>query len=156
MKKDTLLKKSWLIRDIQEADAKELFDLLDSLDTKTKSFFHPHPFDFNAICDICKSKQDHYFVMVLDNHIIGYSFLRLFGYEVPSFGIVIKKGFTGKGYGAILTKWTVDKARALGYKKVILKTYKENLRAKKLYEKIGFKIFGVTEDKKQYVMELKL
>lgn len=156
MKKSTVLEKSWFIRDIQEADAKELFDLLDNLDIKTKSFFHPHPFDYNTICDICKAKQDYYFVLVLDNRIIGYSFLRLFGYKVPSFGIVIKKGFIGKGYGACLTQGTVDKARALGYEKVILKTYKENLRAKKLYEKIGFKIVGETEDNKQYLMELKL
>ena len=84
MKKNTVLEKSWLIRAIQEADAKELFDLLDTLDMKTKSFFHPHPFDFTTVNNICKTKQDHYFVMVLDDKIIGYSFLRLFGYKVPN------------------------------------------------------------------------
>ena len=156
MKKRTILEKGWVIRDIQQTDARELFDLLNGLDMKTKSFFHPHSFDFDTICDICKGKQDHYFVMVLESKIIGYSFLRLFGYKIPSFGIVIKNGFSGKGYGTILTQWTVDKARALGYEKVILKTYKKNLLAKRLYEKIGFKTVEVTEDNRQFLMELKL
>lgn len=156
MKKKSISEKSWVVREIQQTDAKELFSLLNNLDTKTKSFFHPHPFDFNTICEICKGKQDHYFVMVLEKRIIGYSFLRLFGYKVPSFGVVIKNRLTGKGYGSILTQWTVDKARSLGYEKVILKTYKENLQAKGIYEKIGFRTVGVTEDNKQFLMELNL
>jgi len=149
-------KNSFFIRPIEELDTKDLFDLLNDLDEKTKDFFHPHPFDYNTVESICKSKKDHYFVMIIDNKIIGYSFLRLFGYEIPSFGIVIRRGFTGKKYGKILTRWTIEKAREFGYKKVILKTYKKNIPAQKIYEKIGFKIIGETEDKKQYKMELEL
>lgn len=145
-----------LIRNIREGDNKELFALLNDLDKKTKFFFHPHSFDYNTVESICKSKKDHCFVMILNKKIIGYSFLRLFGYEIPSFGIVIRRGFTGKGYGKILTKWTIDKARKLGYKKVILKTYKENIPARRVYKKIGFKIIGESEDKKEYKMELEL
>ena len=143
-----------LTRNIEERDAEEIFALLNDLDEKIKIFFHPHSFDCNTIESICKSKKDHYFVMILNKKIIGYSFLRLFGYETPSFGIVIRRGFTGKGYGKILTRWTIDKARELGYKKVILKTYKENIPAQRIYKKIGFKITGESEDKKEYKMEL--
>jgi len=145
-----------LIRDIEERDAKEIFALLNDLAEKTKTFFHPHSFDYDTIESICKLKKDHYFVMILNKKIMGYSFLRLFGYEIPSFGIVIRRGFTGKGYGKILTRWTIDKARELGYKKVILKTYKENIPAQRIYKKIGFKITGESEDKKEYKMEIEL
>jgi len=147
-------KGSIFIRNIEESDVRELYDFLNNLDEKTKSIFHPHSFDLKTILDICKSKKDHYFVMFSKNKLIGYSFLRLFGYETPSFGIVIRKGFTGKGHGTILTKWAIEKARKLGYKKVILKTYKENISAQKVYEKLGFKIIGETEHKKQYKMEI--
>ncbi len=147
-------KGSIFIRNIEESDARELYDFLNNLDEKTKGFFHPHPFDLKTIMDICKSKKDHYFVMFSKNKLIGYSFLRLFGYKIPSFGIVIRKGLTGKGYGTILTKGTIEKARKLGYKKVLLKTYKENISAQKVYEKLGFKIIGETEHKKQYKMEI--
>jgi RimJ/RimL family protein N-acetyltransferase len=145
-----------IIRSLEENDARELFGLLNNLDEKTKEIFHPHPFDYETINNICKSKKDHYFVMILDEKIIGYSFLRLFGYETPSFGCCIRKGYEKKGFGTILTKWTTDKARELDYKKVILTTYKENIVAQKIYEKIGYKIVGETDDKKQYKMELKL
>ena len=148
-KEDTIF-----IRDIEEKDATELFNFLNNLDEKTKSFFHPHSFDFKTIFEICKSTKDHYFVMFFDDKLIGYSFLRLFGYEIPSFGVIIKDDFTGKGYGTILTKLTIDKAREIGYKKVILKTYKENNTARKVYENLGFKITGETMDKKQFKMEL--
>lgn len=94
--------------------------------------------------------------MIQKNKIIGYSFLRLFGYEIPSFGIVVRRDYYGKGCGATLTKWTIEKAKKLGYKKVILKTYKENIPAQKIYEKIGFKIIGETKDKSQYKLELDL
>jgi len=92
--------------------------------------------------------------MKLEKKIIGYSFLRFFGYETPSFGCCIRNGYEKKGYGMILTKWTIEKAKKLGFNKVILKTYKENIPAQKIYKKIGFKIIGETEDKKQYKMEL--
>jgi RimJ/RimL family protein N-acetyltransferase len=148
------LNKNLFIRTVEEKDAEELHDLLKHLDKKMKVFFHPHGFDYETIKKICLSKNDHYFVMILDNRIIGYSFLRLFGYETPSFGIVIRNGLTGKGYGMHLTRWTINKARELGYKKVILKTYKENIPAQVIYQKIGFRIVGETEDKKQYKMEI--
>lgn len=147
-------KGSIIIRNLEESDVRELFDFLKNLEGKTKIFFHPHPFDLKNIKHICKSKKDHYFGMFSKNKLIGYSFLRQFGYEIPSFGISIRKGFTGKGLGSILTKWTIEKARKLGYKKVILKTYKENILAQRIYKKLGFKIVGETEDKKQYKMEI--
>ena len=146
--------KSYTIRNIEEKDIDELYLFLNNLDEKTKEFFHPHSFDKNTITSICTLKKDHYYVMVENNRIIGYSFLRLFGYEIPSFGVIIRPGFTDKGYGTTLTDWTIKKAKELGYKKVILKTYKENISAQKIYEKIGFKIVGETEDKKQYKMEI--
>ncbi len=37
---------------------------------------------------------------------------------------------------------------------ISLKTYKENISAQKVYEKLGFKIIGETEHKKQYKMEI--
>lgn len=150
----SLKKESISIRDIEEKDAIELFDFLNNRDEKTKKFFHPHPFDMNTINDICKSKKDHYIVMFFGSTLIGYSFLRLFGYKIPSFGVIIRNNFSGKGYGALLTSWTIQKAKDLGYEKVILKTYKENIPAQKIYEKSGFKIIGETDDKKQYKMEI--
>jgi len=144
------------IRALNINDVKELYIMLNDLDEKSKNFFHPHPFNIKSIEEIVNSEEDHYFVMFYNKKLIGYTFLRLFGFDVPSFGIVIRRGFTGRGYGTYLTKWMMNKAKEIGYKKVILKTYKENLPAKKIYEKIGFLIVGITENNKQYKMEFNL
>ncbi len=146
--------KSVVFRNINERDIPDLYELLNSLDSDAKRFFHPHSFDMKTITDICKSKKDHYFVMFLDDVLIGYSFLRLFGYEIPSFGCCIKKSHENKGYGLVIAKLTVEKAKELRYQKVILKTYKENISAQTIYKKIGFKTIGETEDGTQYKMEL--
>jgi len=148
-------KNSIVFRELRENDITGLLELLTELDDESKRFFHPHPFDIKTLMDNCKSK-DHYFVMNKNDLIIGYSFLRLFGYKTPSYGCCIRKGYENKGYGNILTELTVKKAKELGYSKIILKTYKENLSAQKIYIANGFKTIGETEDKKQYKMELKL
>ncbi len=142
------------IRELSKKDLNDLYELLQNLSVKSKKFFHPHEFDLKTLNELCKNNKDYYFVMISEKKLIGYSFLRFFGYDIPSFGCCIRNGYENKGYGILLTKWTIDKARELGYEKVILKTYKENVPAQKIYKKIGFKIFGETEDKKQYKMEL--
>lgn len=144
-----------IFRSFGKKDAEEVLDLLQNLSVKNKKIFHPHNFDLETLIKNLNS-TDQYFVLILKDKIIGYSFLRLFGYEIPSFGCCIRKEYESKGYGTILTKRTIDKARALGYKEVILKTYKENINAQKIYKKLGFKIVGETEDKKEYKMELDL
>lgn len=154
--KSNAKEESIIIRTFEDRDVDELHGLLQQLSENDKRFFHPHSFDLKALREICNSKKDHYFIMALGEKIIGYSFLRLFGYEIPSFGCCIRDGYENKGYGTILTRWTINKAKELGYNKVILKTYKENISAQKIYKKTGFKIIGETEDKKQYQMELEL
>ena len=152
MKKETQI----YIRQAKENDVDGLYDLLNGLSVQNKQFFHPHPFDKKTLSEICSGKNDHYFVMSLNSQIIGYSMLRLFGYKIPSFGCCIHEKYQYQKFGTILTTWTINKAKELGFKKVILKTYKQNIPAQKLYEKIGFKTIGITEDNKQYKMEINL
>ena len=56
----------------------------------------------------------------------------------------------------MLSRWTINKAREIGYKKIILKVYKENERAFRMYQKTGFKVIGETEDTDEINMELLL
>ncbi|KYK31993.1 MAG: hypothetical protein AYK22_00085 [Thermoplasmatales archaeon SG8-52-3] len=142
-----------IFRPFNKKDINEVLDLLINLSITNKEFFHPYKFDKKTLLKNYNS-DDFYFVMVINNVIIGYSFLRFFGYKIPSFGCCIKNGYENKGYGEKITKLTIKKAKELGYKKVILKTYKKNIFAKKIYDKVGFKVIGETDDKRQYKMEL--
>ena len=146
---------SMVFRSLQKKDVEEVLEILTNLSEKNKKIFHPHNFDEKTIIENLNS-NDQYFVLILNDKIIGYSFLRLFGYDIPSLGCCIHKEYENKDFGTILTKKTIDKARDSGYNKVILKTHKENIYAQKIYEKLGFQYVGETEDKKQYKMELDL
>lgn len=146
-------KNSITIRKTKLKDIDLLYNLLNNLSDISKQFFHPHPFDKQTITDICNSKKDHYFVMLLKNILIGYSFLRLFNHEVPSFGCCIDSTYENKGYGKYLTIWTLKTAKELGYSKVILKVYKQNKIALDMYTKIGFIPFDTSIDNKEIIME---
>ena len=56
----------------------------------------------------------------------------------------MRKDQRGKGLGRELLEWTVERARAEGYKKFKLYTSTDpnEARAQELYEKLGFKIIG--------------
>jgi ribosomal-protein-alanine N-acetyltransferase len=134
-------------RRISINDVEELHQLLNNLTDRAKFFFHPHPFDKEIIEEICLStNEDHYFVLTLDKKIVGYSMLRLFGHEIPSFGCCIGTGFEGKRLGSALTVWTVNRARDLGYKKIILKIHKDNTHAFQMYKRAGFVVTEILDE----------
>lgn len=143
-------------RPVKKNDFDELYELLNGLTNDAKIFFHPHSFDKKSITEIYTSGNDHYFVMILDGKIIGYSMLRLFGYKIPSFGCCIRSGYGGKGYGSMLTRWTIEKAKELGYEKVILKVHKDNAFAFQMYKTVGFTITGEIPEKNEIKMEKQL
>jgi len=145
-----------LIRENKKENAEELYKLFEGLTEQAKYFFHPHAFDKETITEICTSKKDHYYVMLLNDKIIGYSFLRLFGFKIPSFGCCIHNEYQNKGYGTLLTRWTIDKAREIGYGKIILKVYKENKNAFHVYQKTGFKIVDELNETREFKMAIDL
>ena len=150
-----MTEKELIFREVNKNDIDELCILLNKLSEKSKQFFRPHPFDKKSLKTIHSSGKDHYFVMIYKNKIIGYSFLRLFGYEIPSYGGCIHQKYQGKGFGKKLTEWTVDKSRELGYKKVILKVYKDNNAAFNMYKKEGFKVTNDLKETNEWKMEKK-
>ncbi|MBN1860288.1 MAG: GNAT family N-acetyltransferase [Candidatus Thermoplasmatota archaeon] len=145
-----------IFRPVKKDDINQLYTLLNELTPEAKFFFHPHSFDKKTITEICTSGKDHYFVMLLKDVIIGYSMLRLFGYKIPSFGCCIRSQYGGKGYGSMLTSWTLQKAKELNYDKIILKVHKDNSHAFQMYKKEGFVVTGEIPEKNEIKMEIQL
>ena len=69
--KSDFRKESLIFRQLEEKDVDELLDLLQNLSDKDKKYFHPHSFDVKTLFENCKS-SDHYFIMMLEDKIIGY------------------------------------------------------------------------------------
>jgi RimJ/RimL family protein N-acetyltransferase len=58
-------------------------------------------------------------------------------------GMGVVEGHRGKGIGIALMRATLAQAKKAGFKRVELTVREDNLRAKALYEKVGFQVEGV-------------
>ncbi len=62
--------------------------------------------------------------------------------EIGSLGIAIAKEYRGIGLGKELMTLLLDLAKKDNYKVIKLGVYSPNITAKRLYEKVGFKVAG--------------
>lgn len=63
-----------------------------------------------------------------------------------SLGIALFQEFTGKGLGGIMLEKLLAVAKEKGYEQMELEVFSENIRARKLYKKLGFKECGSIPD----------
>ncbi len=78
-------------------------------------------------------------VLELNGEIIGTSWLTHDHRRTYLHHFAIKPEFQGKGYSKILLEKTIESAKKIGYQ-LKLEVHKTNIRAKRLYEKYGFRI----------------
>lgn len=67
-----------------------------------------------------------------------------------SCGIAIFEEFTGRGLGTIMLEKLLAEAKKAGYEQMELTVYAENIRARRLYEKLGFIECGRIPDAKRF------
>ena len=63
-----------------------------------------------------------------------------------SLGIALLQEFTGRGLGGIMLEKLLSVAKQKGYEQMELTVYSENIRARKLYKRLGFKECGAIPD----------
>lgn len=105
-------------------------------------YFHPHAFNRQELEKILTHRVDDlYFVMLEDERVIGYAMLRGWdeGYSIPSLGISIHPEMRDKGLGKTFMQFLHSAARLRNSSKIRLKVYPENVKALKLYRKLGYK-----------------
>jgi [ribosomal protein S18]-alanine N-acetyltransferase len=129
-----LISRSWV-----KALAQFFVDIAANNDTR---YFHPHPFTFEMAEKIAAYEgKDLYFLQVKDCEITGYAMLRGWdeNFTIPSLGIVIHPTFRDQGLGKEFMPFLHDQARRKRAKKVRLKVHSENEKARKFYEKLGYR-----------------
>ncbi len=76
----------------------------------------------------------------LTDAFIGFvTFFRLSFYKGQILFVSVNKAFQGKGYGQKLTEFALDQMKKMGMLKATLFTRLDNTKARKLYERVGFK-----------------
>lgn len=106
-----------------------------------ETHFHPHPLTLEEARQRCSyAGKDLYYVLTEGQQVLGYGMLRGWdmNFDVPSLGIVIRRSARGSGLATLLMNFLHTTARRRGARKVILKVYKDNLPARRLYEQIGY------------------
>jgi RimJ/RimL family protein N-acetyltransferase len=96
-------------------------------------------------------RDDHpQFVALAEGQVVGWCDIRRHQRAVHAhrctLGMGIVPGYRDRGLGRRLITTTIDAARVRGLHRIDLDVYADNLRAKALYEKVGFVKEGVARD----------
>lgn len=130
------------IRSLGPEHEQALSDFFDALKEEgVDAFFHPHALtDEEARRRCLYAGKDLYYVLVEEGRVLGYGMLRGWdeGFDIPSVGLATRSSARGAGLSTLLVNFLHAAARRRGARKAILKVYKENSAAKKLFEDIGY------------------
>jgi RimJ/RimL family protein N-acetyltransferase len=89
-------------------------------------------------------------VAKLGDRVVGFLVLWVVeeqGEHVRSIGVSVHPDYWGKGIATKLVKESIELARALNVKKLVIETVKENAAMRRVAEKLGFELECVRENK---------
>lgn len=105
-------------------------------------YFHPHPFTPEEAAARCAYQgQDLFYIAVDDQAVYAYGMLRGWeeGYDIPSLGIAVAASARRTGVAASFMHFLHAAAARRGAPSVRLKVYPENVPARRLYERLGYR-----------------
>jgi ribosomal protein S18 acetylase RimI-like enzyme len=115
--------------------------LKDLIDNQEYNRFHPHAFDITTIQKIISSDSlDEYWIMCEDEQIVSYGILRGWdeGFTIPSIGIAVSPNYRKFGFGKKMMLFLHSRAKERGASKIRLTVYKDNIKAIRLYNQLGY------------------
>lgn len=131
-------------------DERLLAELFSDID---ETLFRPHPFTAEEAQRIANlSGRDLYALLVDGERPVAYGMLRGWdeGYAIPSLGIAVRTDAQGRGLGRLMMAYLHLAARARGAGEVRLRVHLDNVRARNLYESLGYVYRG--EERSELVM----
>ncbi len=131
----------------EEAILAEIFRDID------ETFFRPHPFTADEAASIARQTgRDTYALLFEDGRAVAYGMLRGWdeGYSVPSLGIAVRTTAQGRGLGRAMMEHLHAEAGRRGATVVRLRVHPGNVRARRMYESMGYAYAGV--DRGELVM----
>lgn len=115
------------------------------LEIEKKSFVNPVSKN-KLIKEIDYNRLARYYIMLLDDVIIGYFGMWIISDEGHILNIAIDPNYRGKGYGNTLLKELISIAKENSVCKLTLEVRENNETAKNLYKKYNFKALGRRKD----------
>lgn len=124
-------------------DYKVLISQFFERNIESYNFFHPHKFSYEDFkIELISHTKDNYIFICNEDIICGYGMLRGWteGYDNPSLGILIDINERGKGLANILMTELHRIGKERNVKCIILSVLRDNYKAIKLYERLGYKL----------------
>ena len=87
-----------------------------------------------------------YYVLKLDNKVIGFYECSIISPEAELFDIAISKDFQGQGYSNLLMQNLIDVCKKCGCNTIFSEVNSINHKAIKLYEKFGFNKYSLRKN----------
>ena len=96
-----------------------------------------------AIKDEIHNELGEYYVIVKDDHVVGFGGFLTISDEAHIMDIAIEQEQRGNGYGKILLQYLIERARNLNLSAMTLEVNVHNVVAISLYEQCGFRQAGI-------------
>ena len=135
---------------VEPGDVQALAEVFSDID---ETFFRQHPFTRDEAERIAnQAGRDTYAILVEDGRAVAYGMLRGWDerYAVPSLGIAVRTRAQGRGLGRLMMAHLHAEAGRRGATVVRLRVHPDNVRARRLYESLGYAYAG--EDNDELVM----
>ncbi len=103
---------------------------------------YPEPWTIGMFRQDIHNPAAHFYVALLGGVVVGYVGMWRAVDEAHITSVTVRKEYRGLGLGRALVTFILDVARRIGLKYATLEVRESNLRAQKLYYKMGFDTVG--------------
>lgn len=141
---------------IQARDSLKLSAMLVAAPAAYSRFFIPFAFDAESVKSVLrKVRKDNFFVVMVNGDWAGFYMLRGFdsGYRVPAYGVWIAPKYKNCGLAALTLAHAFAICKLNGVERLMLKVHPQNVKALKLYERIGFIRTGIDPRNSNFVYQ---
>jgi ribosomal protein S18 acetylase RimI-like enzyme len=144
------------LRIVGPADEAILAEIFTDID---EAFFRPHPFTGAEARRIAgQPGGDVYALLIEQERPVAYGMLRGWGegYAVPTLGIAVRSSAQGRGLGRLMMGHLHAEAGRRGATVVRLRVHPDNVRARRLYESLGYAYSGEERGELLMLVDLQL
>ena len=126
------------VRPAAAGDARAMAELFAAVAAERTGIATEPPVDVDERCALCASTAAGSLVAVADGQLAGLLHVEVSPHGFGEVGMLVDRGWRGRGVGSALVQAAIDWARRQGLHKLCLEVFAHNTAAIGLYRKSGF------------------
>ena len=128
----------FVVRLARAGDARAMAEMFAAVAQERDGIATEPPVDVEERAAAFALSTDGTIVAVADGRIVGMIHIEASRHGFGEFGMLVDRGWRGRGVGSALVQEVVDRARGQGLHKLCLEVFPHNAAAVALYRKCGF------------------